>query len=74
MNDNFNYYLIREETYVKEINLSKKRDNRNVWSIKELSSIESIYNVGNKPELMEWTESFRRSRKWLIETHSELML
>ena len=73
LKNNFNYSLIRNNTYVKEINKTKERNN-NVWSIKELCSIESIYNLENKPRLIEWAESFKRTRKWLENQHPELMI
>lgn len=73
--NNFNYSLVRNETYVKEIDLSKKRHNRNIWSIKELSSIESIRNYhGDRLELIQWAESFNRTRQWLQENYPELMI
>lgn len=73
LKNNFDYSLIRNNTYVKEINKTKERSN-NVWSIKELCLIESIYNLENKLELIEWAESFKRTRKWLENQHPELMI
>ena len=75
LRDDFQYDLIRDETYVKETNLSKKRHNRNVWNIKELSSIESIRNYyGDRLEMIQWAESFNRTRQWLQENYPELMI
>jgi hypothetical protein len=74
LRNDFQYNLIRNESYVKETDLSKKGHNKNIWNIKELSSIELIFNVENKPELIKWAESFKRTRKWIQENYPELMI
>jgi len=71
--NNFNYSLIRNNTYVKETNKTNKKNN-NIWSIKELCLIESVFNVKNHRELIEWAQSFKRTKKWLQENHPELMI
>jgi hypothetical protein len=73
LRNDFQYNLIRNETYVKEIDRINKKNN-NVWSIKELSLMESIYNFENKSELIKWAESFKRTRTWLQENYPELMI
>ena len=72
MND-FDYSLIRSDTYVKEINRTRKTTN-GVWNIKELTSLDEIYNVGDKPEMIEFSKSFKRTKKWLQENYPELMI
>jgi hypothetical protein len=72
LKNEFQYNLIRNESYVREIDLMNRESL--VWSIKELISIKSIFNVGNKLELIEWSESFKRTRQWIIENRPELLI
>jgi hypothetical protein len=66
------YYLIRENSYVKEINLSNNLSE--VWNIqKEINNINFMNNDINFPN-KHYMESFLRCKYWLLENHPELMI
>ena len=68
----YDYYLIRENMYIKIIDLSNNLSE--VWNIQtEINNIHFMNNDKNFPTKY-YMESFSRCRQWLLENHSELML
>lgn len=68
----YTYYLIREKTYIKEIDL--RNGLSEVWNIqKEMNNIHFMNNDKNF-STKHYIESFSRCRGWLLENHSELMI
>lgn len=72
----FQYSLVKENKYVKEkcFNELGKTNGKQLWSIVDIISLEELINIGKRKELEELGESFKRSRKWLFDNHSELIL
>lgn len=69
---NYDYHLIRENLYVKEINLNNNLSE--VWNIpKEVKDIDFLNDKKNFPN-KNYLNSFMRCKKWLQEKHPELLL
>jgi hypothetical protein len=69
----YTYYLIRENTYLKEINLTNHKSE--IWNIeKELVNIINVSAYRKDFSLNNYENSFHRCREWLIENHPELLL
>ena len=70
---NYTYSLIRENTYIKENDLTNHKSE--VWNIeRELVNIVSISAYRKHFSVNKYENSFHRCREWLLENYPEKLI